>query len=124
MVVLPKVVKMPAMNGIIRNDQQDMTMDEDKISILGNSGQSRVSNEGFPALTVSDDDILSAAKQAKRLTSGGLLKITPWHLRRAIDESVSTDCAVVAARVATRRGNGEFDEPLGELIAESKLVAL
>ena len=96
MVILSKVGKMPSMNGIIRNDQEDMRMDEDEISNPGDCGQSRDSKEErFPALTVSDDDILAAAKQAKRLTSGGLQQITPWHY-----DELLTSPLVLTARLS------------------------
>ena len=88
------------------------------------SEESRAVLDQWPSLTVGEQDILTAAQQAKRLTSGGLQQITPWHLKRAFYENHSTDCAAVAARLATRWGNGDFSEALGELVAESKLVAL
>ena len=81
-------------------------------------------DERFPSLTVREEDVMVAARQAKRLTSGGLQQITPWHLKRALNETSSTDIAVVAAKVATRWSNGYFCEALGELVAESKLIAL
>ena len=34
------------------------------------------------------------------------------------------ECAIIAGRVATRWGRGDFDSCLGELVAESQLIAL
>ena len=63
---------------------------------------SKIVPERFPGLTVREEDVLAAARQAKRLTSGGLQQITPWHLKRAFHETSNTDCAIAAARLATR----------------------
>ena len=83
-----------------------------------------IAPDQYPSLTVREEDILVAARQAKRLTSGGLQQITPWHLKRAFHETSSTNGAVAAARVASRWANGDFCVALGELSAESKLIAL
>ena len=87
---------------------------------------------GFPSISVTGDDILRAVAASKRYTSGGLQQITPWHLKRAFlatadDESAATaddDCANKAALLATRWGRGDFSTALGELVAQSKLIAL
>ena len=56
----------------------------------------------FPYLVINADQIMAAAKKAKRLTSGGLQQITPWLLKRAFLEDTTNDCAMVAGQVATR----------------------
>ena len=58
------------------------------------------------------------------MTSGGLQQITPWLLKRAFTEDTTNDCALIAGQVATRWGRGDFSKQLGELVAESKLIAL
>ena len=58
------------------------------------------------------------------MTSGGLQQITPWHLKRAILATSNEDCATAAAHLATRWSKGDFPLLLGELAAESKLIAL
>ena len=78
----------------------------------------------FPSLTVTANDIRKAAKDVRRLTSGGLQQVTPWHLKRAILASSSEDCATAAAHLATRWSKGDYPLLLGELAAESKLIAL
>ena len=73
---------------------------------------------------VTAEDIVKAAKEARRLTSGGLQQITPWHLKRALLAISSDDCATAGARFATRWGKGDFPLLPGELAAKSKLIAL
>ena len=78
----------------------------------------------YPSLVVKAEDILQAAKGARKLTSGGLQQITPWHLKRAMLSSSNENCANTAAHLATRWAKGDFCLTLGELTAESKLIAL
>ena len=78
----------------------------------------------YPSLVVNTEDILQAAKDARKLTSGGLQQITPWHLKRAMLSSANDNCARTAAHLATRWAKGDFCLTLGELTAESKLIAL
>ena len=78
----------------------------------------------YPSLVVKAKDILQAAKGARKLTSGGLQQITPWHLKRALLSSSNENCASTAAHLATRWAKGDYCLSLGELTAESKLIAL
>ena len=78
----------------------------------------------FPSLTVTAEDIRKAVKDVRRLTSGGLQQVTPWHLKRAILATSNEDCATAAAHLATRWSKGDYPLLLGELAAESKLIAL
>ena len=78
----------------------------------------------FPSISVNKDDILKAASNAKRYTSGGLQQITPWHLKRALLATSDEDCAIKLPLLATRWGRGDSTPPLGELVAEAKLIAL
>ena len=78
----------------------------------------------FPSLSVTAEDIREAVKDVRRLTSGGLQQITPWNLKRAILATSNDDCATAAAHLATRWSKGDFPLLLGELAAESKLIAL
>ena len=80
--------------------------------------------ETFPSLTESKEEILTAVKSAKRLSSGGLQQITPWLLKRAMTASSNEDCAITAALLATRWARGDFPTELCELAAKSKLIAL
>ena len=73
---------------------------------------------------VNEEQILIAARKAKRLTSGGLQQISPWLLKRALLEDTTQECATIAGQVATRWGRGDFATVLGELVAESELIAL
>ena len=75
-------------------------------------------------MIIKAEQILSASKKAKRLTSGGLQQISPWLLKRAFIEDTSLECATIAGQVATRWGRGDFAAELGELAAESQLIAL
>ena len=84
----------------------------------------KTSCKNFPSLIIKADQILTAAKKAKRLTSGGLQQISPWLLGRALSEDTTVECATIAAQVATRWGRGDFTAVLGELVAESQLIAL
>ena len=77
-----------------------------------------------PSLTVSAEDIIKATRGARRLTSGGLQQITPWHLKRAITASSNENCAKTAAHLATRWAKGDYCPALGKIVAESKLIAL
>ena len=75
-------------------------------------------------MTGTQEDILSAAKSARRLTSGGLQQITPWHLKRALLADTNKAGAIAASRLATRWARGDFSSSLGELVAEAQLIAL
>ena len=61
----------------------------------------------FPSLTVTAEDIRKAVKDVRRLTSGGLQQVTPWHLKRAILATANEDCATAAAHLATRWSKGD-----------------
>ena len=107
------------------------TPDEKDQTIRGTSNSTNGDDEDelevpldFPSLIVNEEDIIKAAKEARRLTSGGLQQITPWHLKRALLASSSDTCATAAAHLATRWGKGNFPLFLGELVTESKLIAL
>ena len=89
-----------------------------------NEGDPVDKSKRFPWLVINEEDILSAAKKAKRLTAGGLQQITPWLLKRAFLEDTTNECAIIAGQVATRWGRGDFSSVLGELVAESQLIAL
>ena len=78
----------------------------------------------FPSLIIKAEHILSSSKRDKRLASGGLQQISPWLLKRAFLEDTTLECAIIAGQVATRWGRGDFAEVLGELVAESQLIAL
>ena len=78
----------------------------------------------LPSVTVTAENILSAAKSARRLTSGGLQQITPWHLKRALLADTNQAGAIAASRLATRWARGDFSSSLGELVAEAQLIAL
>ena len=58
------------------------------------------------------------------MTSGGLQQISPWLLKCALLEDSTLECATIAGQVATRLGRGDFATALGELVAESQLIAL
>ena len=77
-----------------------------------------------PSLTIDARQSLTAVKSAKRLTLGGLQQITPWLLKRALVGDTNQECAILAGKVATRWGRGDFHCILGELVAESQLIAL
>ena len=83
-----------------------------------------VTGASFSSISVNKDDILKAASNAKRYTSGGLQQITPWHLKRALLATSDEDCAIKAPLLATSWGRGDSTAPLGELVAEAKLIAL
>ena len=51
-------------------------------------------------------------------------QISPWLLKRAFIEDKTVECATFAGQVATRWGRGDFATALGELVAESQLIAL
>ena len=76
------------------------------------------------SLTITAEMIEEAAKRAKRATAGGLQQITPWHLRRAIEASTNHEVAIVAARLATRWGKGDFSSKSGQLAASGRLIGL
>ena len=78
----------------------------------------------FPIIIITADDVIAAVKGAKRLTSGGLQQITPWLLKRALLATPKRQCATAAAVLATRWARGDFDCCIGELLCESKLIAL
>ena len=87
-------------------------------------GGAEISKKIFPSLVINAEQILNAAKKAKRLTSGGLQQISPWLLKRAFLEDTTLECATIAGQLATRWGRGDFATVLGELVAESQLIAL
>ena len=114
-----------------RKQSVENTPDEKDQTIRGTSNSTNGDDEDelevpldFPSLTVNEENIIKAAKEARRLTSGGLQQITPWHLKRALLASSSDTSATAAAHLATRWGKGNFPLLLGELVAESKLIAL
>lgn len=133
----PAAVRLPSMEEIKNEgaswekesqsmgDMIDTKMDIDMVSEqAANDSVSAEYSSTFPYLVITEEQILTAAKKAKRLTAGGLQQITPWLLRRAFLEDTTNDCAMVACQVATRCGGGDFSTVLGELVAESKLIAL
>ena len=67
-----------------------------------NQGKAEVNRKNFPSLIINAEQILTAARKAKRLTSGGLQQISPWLLKRAFIENSTTECATIAGQVATR----------------------
>ena len=81
-------------------------------------------NAVLPSVVVGAEQILHAAKKARRLTSGGLQQITPWLLKRALEANPKQEGAVAAGRLVTRWAQGDFESTLGELVAESQLIAL
>ena len=111
-------------------DEKDQTVCGDQCSsdIENSQGPERGPENdaplNFPSLTVTADDIRKAAKDVRRLTLGGLQQVTPWHLKRAILGSSSEGCATAAAHLSTRWCTGDYPLLLGELAAESKLIAL
>ena len=108
--------------------EDEMDHKDDIVQPEGSESADEVSaaenTERFPYLVINKDQLLAAAKKAKRLTAGGLQQITPWLLKRAFLEDTTNDCAMTAAQVATRWGRGDFSTVLGELVAESQLIAL
>ena len=78
----------------------------------------------YPSLTVSAEDVFKATRGSKRLSSGELQQITPWHLKRAITASSNETCTKTAAHLATRWAKGDYCSALGEIVAESKLISL
>ena len=120
-----------------RDSNQEMELDEEVISNEDEKSPMPASTKnlktyqppqrigtGYPSIHVTKDDILVAVGSSKRYTSGGLQQITPWHLKRAMLAASDDDCATKAALLATRWGRGDFSTSLGELVAESKLIAL
>ena len=104
-----------------QNPNMRMDIDRDQTPVP------KAENEklNYPSLVVSTEDILLlAAKDARKLTSGGIQQITPWHLKRAMLSSANDNCARTAAHLATRWAKGDLCLTLGELTAESKLIAL
>ena len=70
------------------------------------------------SVTVTAENILKAAKSARRLTSRGLQQITPWHLKRALLAVSNQSVVVAAGRLSTRWARGDFSSSLGKLEAE------
>ena len=79
------------------NDESNLSSDQsDYIEEEKEEGESKVVSEEFSrhvstildgvptSVTVTADNIMAAAKSARRLSSGGLQQITPWHLKRAL----------------------------------------
>ena len=67
-----------------RKQSVENTPDEKDQTIRGTSNSTNGDDEDelevsldFPSLTVNEEDIIKAAKEARRLTSGGLQQITP-----------------------------------------------
>ena len=81
-------------------------------------------NSILPSVVVGAEQILKAARKARRLTSGGLQEITPWLLKRAFLADTKQEGAVAAERLVTRWAKGDFDKTLSEFVAESQLIAL
>ena len=102
------------------NMRMDIDIDQDRTPVPETENEKL----NYPSLVVKTEDILQAAKNARKLTSGGLQQITPWHLKRAMLSSTNDNCARTAAHLATRWAKGDFCLTLGELAAESKLIAL
>ena len=110
------------------HSSHDIEMEECKEDVglpsFPHEGGAEISKKIFPSLVINAEQILNAAKKAKRLTSGGLQQISPWLLKRAFLEDTTLECATIAGQLATRWGRGDFATVLGELVAESQLIAL
>ena len=110
------------------NSSHDIEMEECKDDVRSSSvvhdDGAETSRKIFPSLVINAEQILCAAKKAKRMTSGGLQQISPWLLKRAFLEDTTLECATIAGQLATRWGRGDFETVLGELVAESQLIAL
>ena len=91
---------------------------------VSKEGFSESHRKNFPSLIITSEQILTAAKKAKRLTSGGLQQISPWLLKRALLADTALEFATIAGQVTTRWGRGDFSTVLGELVAESQLIGL
>ena len=100
----PSMEKIKAERAIWEVDSDALeNMDMDKDSKLETEPEETVENpNSFPYLIINKEQILAAAKKAKRMTSGGIQQITPWLLKRAFIEDTTNDCAITAAQVATR----------------------
>ena len=116
-------------NSIVEEDMKEESIQQEEGKLQNKSDEfsqhvSTVLNSILSSVTVTADNILSAAKLARRLTSGGLQQITPWHLKRALLSDTNQAGAIAASRLATRWARGDFSRSLGELVAESQLIAL
>ena len=92
--------------GVVGNDKLDTTENAHNSHHPTDPLTKPVIGAGFPSISVNKDDILKAASDAKRYTSGGLQQITPWHLKRALFATSDDDCAIKASLLATRLGRG------------------
>ena len=68
--------------------------------------------------------VIDAANAARRSTASGLQQITPWLLRRAVENSTNHGVARALAQLATRWGNGELGSLVGALTASGRLLGL
>ena len=114
--------QIPIQHGTGNEDSYSMDVDEDsklnELPMTDRASNSPMCDEQeeprtFPSLTVSKDDILTAVSSSKRLTSGGLQQISPWHLKRAMTATSNEDCATTAALLATQWARGDFPSALG-----------
>ena len=125
----PREVKLPSLEQV-RMDKEEFIEDEESKEeseenrLEFSKSVSDVINSVLPSVVVGAAQILQAAKKARRLTSGGLQQITPWLLKRALLADSKQEGAIAAGRLATRWAKGDFDKTLGELVAESQLIAL
>ena len=76
------------------------------------------------SIEITAEDIINAAKSAKRSTTGGLQQLTPWFLRLAVMHSPGNRCAMVMAKLANRWARGDFDPSVVALWAMGRLIPL
>ena len=74
--------------------------------------------------TVTAEEVLAAAKESVKGTTGGLDQLTPWILRRAIEASPGNRLAKVVARIANRTAAGHYSDLGGEIFGACRLIAL
>ena len=108
-------VQLPSLEQIVKEradefgePDSDVEMKNVKDDVLESANEklrmAEVNSKIFPNLIINAEEILTAARKAKRLTSGGLQQISPWLLKRAFIEDKTVECATIAGRVATRWG--------------------
>ena len=69
--------------------RMDIDIDQDRTPVPETENEKL----NYPSLVVKTEDILQAARDARKLTSVGLQQVTPWHLKRAIISSCNENCA-------------------------------
>ena len=78
-------------------EMKDFNQDGSQVT-AAEEAELKSKDKTYPSLIINAEQILTAARKAKRLTSGGLQHVSPWLLKRALLEDTTQGCATIAGK--------------------------